>query len=210
MSNQVLVKPRKEEITVSIASTPEEIQQGMKFCGRIYKKTYGTYWEAAPDILFIARENEKIIGTAGLEIAVKHEKIGAEKYFYLSKEMQDFINNNREHVAEFGRFSSLRSDAARALLHAVISYCQKYNYTFLLAWANPSVFNHGTKNLGVPFWNIDVPLNTEAALNDKDWVTPPKGFFIRKDPPQLLLSVIPFWTYVNEGLSKRYGKPLTI
>lgn len=58
---------RELDITVSIAQTREDIDAGMAFCGHRYKRTYNTYWTVAPDILFVAKERDKTVGTGGLK-----------------------------------------------------------------------------------------------------------------------------------------------
>lgn len=197
-------------IIVSIAQTKDEIRAGMDFCGERYEKTYHTSWAVDPDILFVAKNQEGIVSTGALELGSRHQEIGAEKYFRLTPSMRAFIQNNRQQIAEFGRFSSIRRQGAQAVFHAAISYAQTHGIEYLFAWANPSVYTHLTENLDIPFWVIDVPVDSERVRVDDEWRTPPIGFFFRKEPPKLLLSVLPFWDLVNKKLASSYGKELDL
>lgn len=78
----------------------------------------------------------------------------------------------------------------------------------MFAWATPSVYNRGIETFGVAFWIVDVQVNREAVECDRDWATPPVGFFLCAPPPTLLLGVIPFWENVNQELARTYGKEL--
>lgn len=152
------------------------------------------------------------MATAGLEFGWTRPAIDCERYFLLTPRMRRFIREHREHMAEFGRFSSKESGsrAAQAVLHAMITYCQQASIDYLFAWANPTVYQHGAERLGVPFWVIDVDVNEHEVRNDTQWAKPPVKFFLRKDPPKLLLAVIPFFDHVNDRLSEIYGEPLSL
>lgn len=210
MDSQIARAALLSEVTVEPARTREDIAAGMEFCGDAYRKKYNTCWKVPPDVLFLAKLDGKIVGTGGLELGWKHRNIGAEKYFPLTPSMRSFIALHRSNLAEFGRFSSLKTGVGKVILHAVLCYCQHRNIEYLFAWANPSVHAHSIQHLGVQFWEVNVEVNRESIEQDKDWITPPLGFFIRKDPPTLLLGVIPFWEIVNQNLAASYGKSLDI
>ncbi|WP_242144151.1 MULTISPECIES: thermostable hemolysin [unclassified Bacillus cereus group] len=197
------------DITVSIAHNNQEIQEAMDFCGKKYEDAYQTSWEIPPDILFVAKKGEQIVSTLGLEIGSLHDHIGAENYFHLTPKMKEFIENNRSNLAEAGRFSSINKSGAKAVFHAAISYCYQKDINYLFAWANPNIYTHLANNAKIPFWVIeDIELNIDFIKKDTGWRTPPTGFFIRDEPPRLLLSVLPFWEMVNHNLSNDYGKEL--
>ena len=84
-----------------------------------------------------------------------------------------------------------------------IDYLEKNAFTYLFAWANPSIYSHVASRIGVPFWVVDVPVNKEAVYNDRDWINPPVGFFIREKPPTLLISILPFWDFVKDSLQNK-------
>lgn len=191
------------DMVVDIARSNGDIDEAMDFCGKMYHSSYGTRWAVAPDVLFVARKNGRIVGTGGLEIGRQHIHIGAEKYFHLSPRMMDFISKNRQHIAEFGRFSSSHRTAGQAIFSSAIDYLEKNAFTYLFAWANPSIYSHVASRIGVPFWVVDVPVNKEAVYNDRDWINPPVGFFIREKPPTLLISILPFWDFVQNGLQNK-------
>lgn len=194
------VSCQEAPIIVDIASTETDIEEGMRFCGRHYLRSYKTQWRVAPDVLFIARSGDSVVGTAGLELGGRHAQFGAEKYFHLSPKMRSFIEARRAQSAEFGRFSSVRKDIAQALFHAAINFLEGRNVIYLFAWANPAIYCHLTEKLGIPFWRVDVPVNRDAVETDTDWEVPPTGFFFRPQPPTLLISVLPFWDIVNREL----------
>lgn len=193
-------------ITVAIARTPTEINLAMAFCGAQYERNYGTHWSVPPDLFFVARENGKIIATGGLTIAARHPQIASERYYHLTGEMTKFVQKHRDSIVEFGRFSSIKRLAAKAILHNVISFCRDEGLEFMLAWANPSVYKHTADTLGVNFWPITAQLNVDAALNDLRWASPPTGYFVRDNPPGLHMGIIPFWENVNASLAKDCGK----
>lgn len=180
-------------IVVTIAQKPEDVAEALEFCGAAYEKEYGTHWNTPPDLFFVARENHTIVATGGLTFAALHPQIASEKYFQLTDGMRYFINTHRDSLAEFGRFSSLKKTAAKAILHSALSYCALVGVDFLFAWANPSVYKYTSEKLGIKFWPIAVPLDLDNALSDTRWASPPVGFFQRKDPPSLHLGVVPFW-----------------
>ncbi|MBU2736048.1 hypothetical protein HAQ00_10010 [Acidithiobacillus caldus ATCC 51756] len=191
------------DMVVEIARSETDIEEAMEFCGKMYVSSYGTRWAVAPDVLFVARQNGKVVGTGGLEIGGHHSHIGAEKYFCLSPRMIDFISSNRQNIAEFGRFSSSHRKAGQVIFCSAIDYLEKNRFTYLFAWANPSIYSHVASRIGVPFWVVDVPINKESVYNDSDWIKPPVGFFIREDPPKLLISILPFWDFVKVGLQHK-------
>ncbi len=191
------------DMVVDIARSERDIEEAMEFCGKMYQSSYGTRWAVAPDVLFVARQNGKVVGTGGLEIGGQHIRIGAEKYFRLSPRMIDFISRNRQKIAEFGRFSSSHRKAGQVIFSSAIDYLEKNGFTYLFAWANPSIYSHVASRIGVPFWVVDVPINKEAVYNDNDWINPPVGFFNREKPPTLLISILPFWDFVKVGLQNK-------
>ncbi|SIT12896.1 thermostable hemolysin [Alicyclobacillus vulcanalis] len=193
--------PASREINVCIANTAEEIQKAMEFCGRKYEEAYGSRWKNAPDILFVAYENHEIVATLGLELGKNHREFGAERYFMLTPRMRAFLDTHRYTMGELGRFSSIRREAARAVFHAAITYALESGLEFLVAWANPGVYNHLASYHGIPFWVVDVPVNAAGVENDMEWTTPPRGFFFREEPPKLLLSIAAFWDLVNKKLA---------
>lgn len=146
-------------LSVNIARSQYEVDEGMEFCGRKYLASYKSRWIVPPDILFVAKAKGKVVGTGGLELGSKHRHIGAEKYYHLTPRMREFIHASRNNLAEFGRFSSVRQDAAKAIFHATISYLERHEITYLFAWANPSIHTHVTDRLGIPFWVVQVPVN---------------------------------------------------
>lgn len=193
------------DMVVDIARSKHDIEEAMEFCGKKYQSSYHTRWAVAPDVLFVARQNDKVVGTGGIEIGVHHSQIGAEKYFHLSPRMINFIGRNRPKIAEFGRFSSSHRKAGQVIFSSVIDYLEKNGFIYLFAWVNPSIYSHVATRIGVPFWVVDVPVNKVAVYNDSDWITPPVGFFIREKPPTLLISILPFWDYVKDGLQDKTG-----
>lgn len=198
---------------VAAAITPQEVDAAVACCDERYRQTYASNWISHPDVFFAARnEQGEVVATAGLEFGWTREAIDCERYFLLTPRMRRFIREHRNHVAEFGRFSSREGDsrAAQAVLHAVITYCQQSGVDYLFAWANSTVYEHGAERLGVPFWVIDVGVNEHEVRNDTHWAKPPVKFFLREDPPKLLLAVIPFFDHVNDRLSKIYGEPLSL
>jgi hypothetical protein len=203
---------RPDEITVKVATTEAAIREGLEFCAQKYAGAYKSSWaeSAQPDVLFIACVNGEIVGTAALELGSRRDRIDTERYFRLTPRMRKFIDQKRDAVAEVGRFSSDDIAATRAVLHAAITYCQQVDVDFLFGWANPGVYAYVESEVGVPHWLIDVPVNKEAVETDTEWVEPPVEFFIRDDPPKLLLAVVPFLDLVNDRLSEQYGGPLTL
>jgi hypothetical protein len=197
-------------ISVSIAQTESEIDEALSFCRWVYERNYGTHWTVPPDLFFVAREDGEIVATGGLTFAALHPQIASERYFQLSEGMRQFIDFNRQHVAEFGRFASLRIQAAKAILHSALSYCSMAGVDFLFAWANPSVYKYTTDRLGLQFWPIAVALDLDNALSDKRWASPPAGFFQRNEPPALHLGVVPFWEKAKTSLAAQSGHVGTV
>ncbi len=68
-------------LSVNIARSQYEVDEGMEFCGRKYLASYKSRWIVPPDILFVAKAKGKVVGTGGLELGSKHRRIGAEKYY---------------------------------------------------------------------------------------------------------------------------------
>ncbi len=192
----------KTRINVSVARTQAEISEAMEFCGRQYERNYKTHWTVPPDLFLVAKEEGKVVATGGLTFANRHSQISSERYYYLTAAMVQFCQTHRQRIVEFGRFSSIKRPAAKAILHSTISYCMMEGFDFIFAWANPAVHKHTTDHLGLNFWPIDARLNLDAALNDSRWVSSPTGFFVRDNPPALHLGVVPFWENVNQAFAK--------
>lgn len=197
-------------ISVSIAKTESEIEQALGFCREIYERNYGTHWIVPPDLFFIAEEEGEIVATGGLTFAALHPQIASERYFQLSEGMRRFVDDNRERVGEFGRFASVRIQAAKAILHSALSYCALAGVDFLFAWANPTVHKYTMDRLRLNFWPIAVPLDLESAMNDQRWASPPVGFFQRREPPALHLGVVPFWDKAKTLLAAEAGLATTM
>jgi len=197
-------------IAVSIAKTDSEVEQALGFCRWVYERNYGTHWTVPPDLFFVAKEEEEIVATGGLTFAALHPQIASERYFRLSEGMRQFVDDNRQRVGEFGRFASVRIQAAKAILHSALSYCTLAGVDFLFAWANPTVYKYTTDRLGLHFWPIAVPLDLESAMNDKRWASPPVGFFQRQEPPSLHLGVVPFWEQAKTVLAAEAGLATTM
>jgi len=197
-------------IAVSIAKTDSEVEQALGFCCWVYERNYGTHWTVPPDLFFVAKEEGEIVATGGLTFAALHPQIASERYFRLSEGMRQFVDDNRQRVGEFGRFASVRMQAAKAILHSALSYCTLTGVDFLFAWANPTVYKYTTDRLGLHFWPIAVPLDLDSAMNDKRWASPPVGFFQRKKPPSLHLGVVPFWEKAKTVLAAEAGLATTM
>ncbi|MGW2564271.1 thermostable hemolysin [Streptomyces sp. NPDC001514] len=195
------------EVTVA---TGAAFAEGLRFCAEKYEAEYGASWISEPDVLFVARRDGRIVATAGLEIGARRPHLDTERYFRLTPGMREFIDRNRGRSGEFGRFSSYDPLAAQAVLHALISYCRQAGIEYLFAWTNPQVYAHGVKRLGVPFWALEVPIDEQEVRGDVHWTRPPLRFFLREDPPRLLLAIIPFFDLVNDRLAATYGRPLDL
>ncbi len=193
----------RSRITMSLAQTESEISAALQFCGEVYERSYGTHWTVAPDVFFVAKEAGEIVATGGLTFAARHEQIASERYFRLSDRMKQFIGFNRERVAEFGRFASVKTHAAQPILYSALQYCMLAEVDFLFAWANPSVSHYMTNRLGLNFWPIPVPLDLESALGDTRWASPPNRFFERDQPPALHMGVVPLWDYAIGDIGER-------
>lgn len=191
-------------ITVSIAQTPAEVSEALDFCGSVYERNYGTRWTVPPDLFFVAREDGDIVATGGLTFAALHTEIASERYFQLTQPMRRFVATKREDIVEFGRFASIKVLGAKAIMHSALFYCALANIDFLFAWANPTVFKH-TSRLGLNLWPIAVPLDLGNAMGDTRWACPPTGFFVREQPPQLHLIVVPFCDNVIRTLAEECG-----
>lgn len=199
-----------QRISVSIAQTESEVDDALGFCRWVYQRNYGTHWTVPPDLFFVAKEDGEIVATGGLTFAALHPQIASERYFRLSESMRQFIDFNRQRVGEFGRFASVRMQAAKAILHSVLSYCTMADIDFLFAWANPTVYKYTTDRLGLHFWPISVPLDLDSALGDTRWASPPTGFFQRQEPPALHLGVVPFWEQAKTALAAQSGVAATV
>jgi hypothetical protein len=199
-----------DDLVVKVANTRPTIEEGLEFCASKYQGVYHSSWASEPDVLFMACRGDEVVATGALELGANRDQIDTERYFLLTPRMRAFIENHRPVTAEFGRFASDDVTATKAILHAGITYCQQAGVEFAFAWANPGVYSYIQKDLGVSLWVIDVPVNVDAVESDENWVSPPVEFFIREDPPKLLLGVVPFWDIVNDRLSEQYGRPLTL
>src|SRR3990167_6197041 len=121
-----------QRISVSIAKTESEVDDALGFCRWVYQRNYGTHWTVPPDLFFVAKEDGEIVATGGLTFAALHPQI-----------------------------ASVRMQAAKAILHSVLSYCTMADIDFLFAWANPTVYKYTTDRLGLHFWPISVPLDLD-------------------------------------------------
>jgi hypothetical protein len=191
--------------TVSIARTQTEINQALAFCGSVYEKNYGTHWTVPSDLTFVAREKGYIVATGGLSFAALHTQMTSERYFRLTQGMRQFIETNRERICEFGRFASVKTLAAKAILSSAVSYCAQAEIDFIFSWATPTVSKYTCNQLGLNVWPIAVPLDLENALKDPRWSSPPVGFFQQEQPPMLHLGVVPFWANAAEILAAQSG-----
>lgn len=188
--------PSDVNLSVEVISNKQFMVEGMQFCANRYQTMYQTYWRSYPDVLFVARRSDQIVSTLGMELGIYHPHFGAERYFSLSPRMQSFLHEHRKHVGELGRFASQYQEGARLVFHAAIDYAYSHDLRYFIAWANPIVINHLHYTLGIPFWNLIVPVNRDAVEQDTQWIVPPREFFYRPDPPQLLFSVTAFWENV--------------
>jgi hypothetical protein len=199
-----VVRPIVDDgVTAASARTELEWEEGLRFCGEVYERTYATGWVARPDVLFVARDADGPVATGGLELGRLRPRLDIERFYVLSSRMQAFIDANRDRIAEFGRFASAgRTDrrGTRAVLQAVVRHCQQDGIEYLFACARPSVIRH-VGVLGVPFGVLDVPLN-EAGIRSSDGLTaPPVNLFLGTEPVRLHVVLISFLELVIEGFT---------
>lgn len=192
----IMTRRSSPNLAVEAYTDPVSMSDGMRFCHLRYEATYHTHWQAYPDVLFVARRSGSIVSTLGMELGTHHAQFGAERYFHLGPRMRAFLAEHRSRVVELGRFASEYQDGARVVFRAAIDYALGHDIGYFIAWANPSVIQHLRHVLGIPFWHLPLPINVDAVEHDTQWVTPPRGFFFRADPPELLLSMPPFWEHV--------------
>jgi hypothetical protein len=196
---------RTSRISVSIAQTSEELKEALDFAGSVYERNYNTHWTVPPDLFFVAKENGEIMATGGLTFASLHPTISSERYFKLTDRMRRFIRANRERIVEFGRFASVRTISAKAILSTAVAYCALAEIDFIFSWATPHVSKYTCSQLGLNVWPIAVPLDLDSALRDPGWSSPPTGFFQQKHPPMLHLGVVPFWENAARMLAHECG-----
>lgn len=196
---------RTSRISVSIAQTSEELKEALDFAGSVYERNYHTHWTVPPDLFFVAKEDGEIVATGGLTFAALHPTISSERYFKLTDRMRGFIRANRERIVEFGRFASIRTLSAKAILSTAVAYCALAEIDFIFSWATPHVSKYTCNQLGLNVWPIAVPLDLESALRDPGWSSPPTGFFQQKQPPMLHLGVVPFWENAARALARECG-----
>lgn len=196
---------RTSRISVSIAQTSEELEEALDFAGSVYERNYRTHWTVPPDLFFVAKENAEIVATGGLTFAALHPTISSERYFKLTDGMRRFIRVNRERIVEFGRFASIRTLSAKAILSTAVAYCALAEIDFIFSWATPHVSRYTCNQLGLNVWPIAVPLDLDSALRDPGWSSPPTGFFQQKQPPMLHLGVVPFWENAARILAQECG-----
>jgi len=203
VSTPVLRPPVEDCVTVASARTELEWEEGLRFCGDVYQRTYATGWVARPDVLFVARDADGPVATGGLELGRLRPCIDIERFYLLSARGQAFVDTNRDRIAEFGRFaSSGRTDrrGTRAVLQAVVRHCQQEGVEYLFACARPSVIRH-VGVLGVPFGVLNVPLN-EAGVRSCDGLTaPPVNLFLGTEPARLHVVLISMLELVIEGFT---------
>jgi len=196
---------KRSSITVSIAQTSEEVAEALKFSNYVYERNYHTHWKSPPDLFFVARQEGEIVATGGLTFAAFHPRITAERYYCLTDGMRRFIATHRERIVEFGRFASLKTLSAKAILSSAVAYCALSEIDYIFSWATPLVSRYTCNQLGLNVWPIVVPLNLEGALQDPGWSSPPVGFFRQKQPPMLHLGVVPFWESAARALASECG-----
>lgn len=199
------MKSKQASVTVSIAQTSEEVNQALEFAGAVYERNYRSHWTTPPDLVFIAREKGKIVATGGLTFAALHPQIASERYFHLTDGMRRFIAANRDRIVEFGRFASVKTIAAKAVLSSAIAYCLLTEIEYLFSWATPTVSKYTCNKLKLNVWPIAAPLNLEGALQDRRWSSPPARFFDVEQPPMLHLGVVPFWENAARALAEECG-----
>jgi hypothetical protein len=206
-AEQLDTDDRIEPIEVVAATTPAAMAEGLQFCAEKYQETYSAHWIATPDILFIARRGGRVVSTAGVELGSRRPQIDSERYFLLSPGMRAFIDRNRSNLGEFGRFSSDDPAGTKAVIHRIIAFGRQSGIDFFFAWANPAVYTYVSKHVGLPLAAVDVPVNAAAVHMDTTWTAPPVNFFLREDPPRLLVGVVPFLDVAYARLSEEYGSP---
>lgn len=191
--------------TVSTTMIPADMTAGLEFCAARYQATYNAHWVTRPDVLFTARRGERVVSTVGLELGSKRPEIDAEHYFLLSPGMRAFIDSHRPRVAEFGRFASEDWAGTRAVVHACIAFLRQSGLEFFFAFAPPAVYLHMRDELGIPLCSIDVPVNRLVVQTDKAWNVPPADYFLRDDPPQVVMGIIPFCDVADTKLAVESG-----
>lgn len=173
-----------------LASCETEIHQAMSFNGRIYERIYGTHWITKPDIFAIAKLNNKIIATASLLFAANYDTIPSEKYFDIPTNIADFFHQHRSKIAEIGRLTSVHITGLKLVLEVLRKEALKRGLEYFVAWTNHKVQNRLTQDCKIPLHPIQSRLNIDKAIQDPDWSVPPVRFFVRNDPPELILNVI--------------------
>jgi Thermostable hemolysin len=199
-----------DALSVSITAAGAAMDEGLEFCARKYQATYDAAWVAKPDLCFVARRGGRVVSTAALELGAKRPQIDTERYFRLSPGMRAFIESRRERIAEFGRFSSDDPAGTKAVILAAISFCRQAAIDYFFAWANPAVYTYVEREIGLSFSAIDVPVNEEAVRTDTTWTAPPVRFFLREDPPRLLVGIVPFLDVASWRLAADYGAPVSL
>ncbi len=191
--------------TVTTTMTPDAMVEGLDFCAERYQATYNTHWVTRPDVLFVARRGDRVVSTVGLELGSKRSEIDAEHYFLLSPGMRSFIDSHRPRVAEFGRFASEDWAGTRAVVHASIAFMRQSGIEFFFAFAPPRVYLHMRDDVGIPLCSIDVPVNHLVVHTDTAWSVPPVDYFMREDPPNVVVGIVPFLDVADTKLAVESG-----
>jgi hypothetical protein len=180
----------RRRVVARCANGPTDVKRAMSLNGRIYERLYRTHWAVPPDLFVIAESDDVVVATAGLIFAGGHPDIPSEAYFDYGAAVARFFADERPRIAEIGRLTSTNTAALKAVIDTAVQECWRREILYMVGWTSPPVRAHLAEHCGIHFQHLDARLNVDRALQDKNWVTTPTGFFVRDDAPQLLMTVL--------------------
>ncbi|MEA2721315.1 MAG: Thermostable hemolysin [Candidatus Eremiobacteraeota bacterium] len=195
MTANLTIDPGLTELVAGIARTQDDWDEGLRFCGEVYERTYGTRWLHPPDELFVARDALGVVATAGLEIARGRPSLDIERLYDLTPRMRTFVDVNRDRVAELGRFASVgrtTSEGTQAVLQAALRHCRDDGIDYVFACARAPIARRVFDLLGVTWCRVDVALNDAEACSCAGWTSSPAEVFLGGGGTRLYLVVVPF------------------
>jgi len=204
MTATLTIDPGRADLVAGIARTEDDWDAGLRFCGEVYERTYGTRWLDPPDKLFVARDALGVVATAGLEIARGRPSLDIERLYHLTPRMREFVDANRDRMAELGRFASVgrtSGHGTQAVLGAAFSHCRDDGIDYVFACARAPIARRVFDLLGVTWNLVDVPLNDAEARSCAGWTSSPSEVFLGGGGTRLYLIVVPFLELVLERLS---------
>ncbi|OHA52160.1 MAG: hypothetical protein A3A97_04590 [Candidatus Terrybacteria bacterium RIFCSPLOWO2_01_FULL_40_23] len=122
---------------IRLAKNHKEKRDAQEFISQIALSRYQATPPPLPEILFIAYENGKIVGTLGFDTASKQDILPLEKIWQFDPNKTPFPFE-REMIVQYGRWTAIKPEVSRALSYTATIFARTLGKKIIMFEAKPS------------------------------------------------------------------------